>query len=98
VNAEQQECQERGGQHIEANVSAGYAFAFDANYGSDATISGFGAASGAAATSFGWAELGGRLSYRFSKHVTADAFVLGTLGAEPAGSQIHGGLALRMAF
>jgi len=86
------------GQHIEANVSAGYAFAFDANYGSDATISGFGAASGAAATSFGWAELGGRLSYRFSKRVTADAFVLGTLGAEPAGNQIHGGLALRMAF
>jgi hypothetical protein len=86
------------GQHIEANISVGYAVAFDANYGSDASISGFGAASGAAPTSFNWAELGGRLSYRFSKNVIADGFVLGTLGAEPAGNQIHGGVALRMEF
>jgi len=43
-------------------------------------------------------ELGGRVSYRFSKTLIGDAFVLGTVGAEPAGNQIHGGLALRMAF
>jgi len=86
------------GQHIEANVSVGYAVAFDANYGSQAAISGFGPASGVAPTSFSWAELGGRLSYRFSKTVIGDAFVLGTVGAEPAGNQMHGGVALRMEF
>ena len=85
------------GDHIEANVSAGYALAFDSKYSSTASLAGLTAA-GAAAASFDWAELGGRLSYRFSKNVIADAFVLGTVGAEPAGSQIHGGLALRMAF
>ena len=85
------------GDHIEANVSAGYAVAFDAKYSSTASLAGLSAA-GAAAAGLDWAELGGRLSYRFSKNLIADAFVLGTLGAEPAGSQIHGGLALRMAF
>jgi hypothetical protein len=86
------------GEHIEANISAGYAVAFGANYASDAEITGFGPASGVAPASFSWAELGGRLSYRFSKSVIADAFALGTVGAEPAGNQIHGGLALRMEF
>ena len=52
----------------------------------------------AAPTSFDWVELGGRVSYRFSKNLIGDAFVLGTVGAEPAGKQIHGGVALRMAF
>ncbi len=86
------------GEHIEANVSAGYAVAFDASYGNTAAIAGFGDASGAAPTHFDWVELGGRISYRFSKNVIGDAFVLGTVGAEPAGSQIHGGVAIRMAF
>ncbi len=86
------------GGHIEANVGAGYAVAFGANYSSSAAIAGYGAATGAAATSFNWAEWGARLGYRFSKNVIADAFVLGTFGAEPAGNQLHGGLALRMAF
>ena len=86
------------GEHIEANISAGYAQAFDADYGSDAFISGFGAAAGTAPSTFGWAELGGRLSYRFSNKLVGDAFVLGTVGAEPAGDQIHGGVALRLEF
>ncbi len=86
------------GEHIEANISAGYAQAFGADYGASAVISGFGAAAGTAPSTFGWAELGGRLSYRLSQKLTADAFVLGTVGAEPAGSQIHGGVALRFDF
>jgi hypothetical protein len=86
------------GEHIEADLSLGYARAFDAKYGSVAAISGFGDASGFAPASFDWAEIGGRISYRFSRNVTGDLFVLSTLGAEPAGSQVHGGVALRMAF
>jgi hypothetical protein len=86
------------GQHVEANVSAGYAVAFGSNYGASASISGFGPASGVAPASFDWVALGGRLSYRFSRRLIADAFVLGTAGAEPAGNQIHGGLALRLEF
>jgi hypothetical protein len=86
------------GEHIEANVSAGFATAFGADYGSSATITGFGGASGSAPTTFDWTELGGRVSYRFSKNLIGDLFVLGTVGAEPAGTQIHGGAALRVAF
>jgi hypothetical protein len=88
------------GEHVEADVSLGFARAFDANYGGSVAIPvlGPGGASGAAASSFNWGEWGGRLSYRFSKTVIGDAFVLGTVGAQPVGDQIHGGLALRMEF
>ena len=86
------------GEHVEADVSVGYAQAFAANYGSTAAFAGLGGVNGAAPSSFGWGELGGRVSYRFSRNVTGDLFVLGTVGAEPAGNQVHGGAALRMAF
>ena len=86
------------GQHIEGNVSAGFARAFGAKYGSSAAIGGFGDASALAPAGFDWVDLGGRVSYRFSRSFVADAFVLGTLGAEPAGKQIHGGVALRLSF
>ena len=86
------------GQHIEGNVSAGFAQAFGAAYGTSAALDGLGVEAGTAASSFNWWELGGRVSYRFSKTVTADVFAIGTLGAQPVGDQIHGGVALRMAF
>jgi hypothetical protein len=86
------------GEHIEGDLSLGYARAFGAKYGSVAAISGYGEAAGFAPTTFDWAEVGARVSYRFSKNVTGDVFGLSTLGAEPAGKQLHGGVALRMAF
>ena len=86
------------GQHIEGNLSGGFAQAFGAAYGTSAALGGFGAETASAPTGFHWWELGGRVSYRFSKLLTADAFVLGTLGAQPVGDQIHGGVALRLAF
>jgi hypothetical protein len=87
------------GEHIEGNVSLGYARAFAAKYGSSALLPAFGGlTTGVAPSSFDWAEWGGRVSYRFSKNVIADAFMLGTAGAQPAGMQVHGGVALRMAF
>jgi hypothetical protein len=45
---------------------------------------------GVAPSSFNWAELGARVSYRFSRNLICDIFVLCTVGEEPAGSQIHG--------
>lgn len=86
------------GQHIEGNLSGGFAQAFGAAYGTSAALGGFGADTGSAATGFHWWELGARISYRFSKNVTGDVFGIGTLGAQPVGDQIHGGVALRMAF
>jgi fibronectin-binding autotransporter adhesin len=86
------------GQHIEGNLSGGFAQAFGAAYGTSAALGGLGVDTGSAATGFHWWELGARVSYRFSKSITADLFGIGTLGAQPVGNQIHGGLALRMAF
>jgi hypothetical protein len=86
------------GEHIEANISLAYARAFDASYGGSAAISVLGTVTGAAPTSFDWGEWGARLSYRFSNTLVGDAFVLGTVGAQPVGNQVHGGVALRMEF
>ena len=86
------------GQHIEGNISGGFAQAFGANYGTTAALGGFGDATASAPSGFHWWEVGGRVSYRFSKIVTGDLFLLGTLGAQPVGEQLHGGAALRMAF
>ena len=44
-----------------------------------------------------WTEFGGRLGYRFSRNLAADAFLLGTLGGE-IGPTLHGGLGVRYAF
>ena len=86
------------GQHIEGNLSGGFAEAFGASYGTSAALGGLGVETGSAARGFHWWELGGRVSYRFSQTVTGDLFVLGALGAQPVGNQVHGGAALRMAF
>jgi hypothetical protein len=84
--------------NIEANVNGGFAQAFAANFGSNATVAGFGAVSASAPTAFNWFEFGGRLGYRVNPHMVIDAFMLGTLGAEPAGNTIHGGVGLRFSF
>ena len=44
----------------------------------------------------GWFEYGGRLGYRISKGWVADLFVNGTLGPQPVGNTIHGGIGLRI--
>jgi len=42
-----------------------------------------------------WFEYGGRLGYRIAKGWAADLFVNGTLGPQPVGNTIHGGIGLR---
>ncbi|MCJ2077091.1 autotransporter-associated beta strand repeat-containing protein [Methylobacterium sp. E-016] len=45
-----------------------------------------------------WAEYSVRASYRVNQELALDAFVLGTLGAQPIGNTIHGGVSARYAF
>jgi len=84
--------------NIEANVNGGFAQAFAANFGTNASVAGFGAISASAPTAFNWFEFGVRLGYRVNPHMIIDAFMLGTLGAQPAGDTIHGGVGLRFEF
>ena len=46
----------------------------------------------------GWFEYGGRLGFRITKGWVADLFVNGTLGPQPVGNTIHGGVGLRVNY
>jgi autotransporter-associated beta strand protein len=50
------------------------------------------------ANNYTWAEYGLRLGYRVANNLVVDVFTDGTLGAQPIGATIHGGLGLRCAF
>jgi Autochaperone Domain Type 1 len=82
---------------LEANVNAAFAYGFDNNFGSQATVLDFGGVSPFPLANSGWAEFGARLGYRFSPNFVVDAFVIGTIGGEP-GRTAHGGLGVRYAF
>lgn len=84
--------------NIEANINLGVAHSFAATTGSTANIDGFGQVKGSRAADATWVEYGGRIGYRWGQRFVADMFVLGTLGAKPAGSTIHGGVGIRYAF
>jgi len=43
-------------------------------------------------------EYGGRIGYRITKGWTADVFVDGTLGPQPVGNTVHGGVGLRLNY
>ncbi len=45
-----------------------------------------------------WFEYGGRVGYRITKGWTADLFLNGTVGPQPVGNTLHGGLGLRVAY
>jgi hypothetical protein len=45
-----------------------------------------------------WFEYGGRLGFRLSKGWVADLFLDGTLGPQPVGNTIHGGVGLRVNY
>jgi hypothetical protein len=44
----------------------------------------------------GWFEYGGHLGYRIAQGWVADLFVNGTLGPQPVGNTVHGGVGLRI--
>ncbi len=82
---------------IEANVNAALAYGFDNKFGSQVTIVDFGGVSPYPLLNSAWAEFGGRLAYRVSQNLVADAFLLGTIGGE-VGRTLHAGLGVRYAF
>ncbi len=68
---------------IEANVNAALAYGFDNRFGSQVYVIDFGPVAPYPLLNSAWAEFGGRLAYRFSQRLVADAFLLGTVGGEP---------------
>jgi len=46
----------------------------------------------------GWFEYGSRLGFRFAQGWIADLFANGTLGPQPVGNTIHGGVGLRINY
>jgi autotransporter-associated beta strand protein len=71
------------------------------SFGSQGGVSGSVLGANAISASFGdmtWAEYGLRVGYRVADGLVADIFADGTLGAEPIGATIHGGVGLRYAF
>jgi hypothetical protein len=82
---------------IEGNINGGYVYAFGTQSGVVAAVTGQGMVTPTVGNQ-GWFEYGGRLGYRISKGWVADVFVNGTLGPQPVGNTIHGGLGLRINY
>ena len=85
------------GSRVEANVNGAFVQSFASSSGVVATVTG----DGLVAPTMGnqsWFEYGGRLGYRIAQGWVADLFVNGTLGPQPVGNTIHGGLGLRVNY
>ena len=84
--------------NFEVNVSGAVAYGFGAGLGSLASVIDFGTVAPYPIANSGWFEYGARIGYRVNQRMIIDAFAIGTLGSEPAGNTIHGGLGLRYLF
>jgi len=82
---------------IETQVNIALAQSFGAQGGVSGSVLGANAID-ARFSDMTWAEYGLRVGYRVSDGLVADAFADGTLGAEPVGATIHGGVGLRYSF
>jgi hypothetical protein len=83
--------------NIEGNLNGGYVQSFASHSGIVATVTGDGTVTPTMGNQ-GWFEYGGRLGFRIAKGWVADVFVNGTLGPQPVGNTIHGGVGLRVNF
>jgi hypothetical protein len=83
--------------NIEGNLNGGYVQSFASHSGIVATVTGDGTVTPTMGNQ-GWFEYGGRLGFRIAKGWVADLFVNGTLGPQPVGNTIHGGVGLRVNF
>jgi hypothetical protein len=82
---------------VEGNINGGYVYAFGNQSGIVAAVTGQGMVTPTIGNQ-GWFEYGGRLGFRISKGWVADVFVNGTLGPQPVGNTIHGGVGLRINY
>src|SRR5580698_3613915 len=85
------------GNNVEGNINGGFVQSFAARSGIVATVTG----DGTVVPTIGnqsWFEYGGRLGFRLTGGWVADLFVDGTLGPQPVGNTIHGGVGLRVNY
>jgi hypothetical protein len=85
------------GDSVEGNINGGYVRSFATHSGIVATVTGDGTVVPTIGNQ-GWFEYGGRLGFRIARGWVADLFVNGTLGPQPVGNTIHGGVGLRVNY
>jgi hypothetical protein len=85
------------GSSIEGNLNGGFVQSFADHSGVVATVTGEGLVVPTIGNQY-WFEYGGRIGYRITKGWIADLFVDGTLGPQPVGNTIHGGVGLRLNY
>ena len=85
------------GSNVEGNINGGFVQSFANHSGLVATVTGDGQVVPTIGNQY-WFEYGGRIGYRITKGWTADMFVDGTLGPQPVGNTIHGGIGLRLNY
>ncbi|MGY4291715.1 hypothetical protein ACVWXO_010981 [Bradyrhizobium sp. LM2.7] len=85
------------GSNVEANVNGGWMQSFASRSGIVAGVTGDGTVVPTTGNQ-GWFEYGGRLGFRVSKGWIVDLFANGTLGPQPVGNTIHGGVGLRINY
>jgi hypothetical protein len=85
------------GAGVETNINGGFVQSFAGHSGIVATVTG----DGTVVPTIGnqsWFEYGGRLGFRVANGWVADLFLDGTLGPQPVGNTIHGGIGLRVNY
>lgn len=85
------------GSNIETNINGGWVQSFASHSGIVATVTGDGMVVPTMGNQ-GWFEYGGRLGFRVQKGWVVDLFANGTLGPQPVGNTIHGGVGLRINY
>jgi len=82
---------------VEGNINGAYVQSFASHSGIVAAVTGDGLVTPTMGNQ-GWFEYGGRLGFRITKGWVADLFVNGTVGPQPVGNTIHGGVGLRINY
>jgi hypothetical protein len=85
------------GSRLEGNVNAFFVQSFNNHSGIVAAVTGDGLITPTIGNQ-SWVELGGRLGFRITRGWVADLFVNGTVGPQPVGNTIHGGVGLRVNY
>jgi hypothetical protein len=85
------------GSSVEANVNGRFVHAFANHSGIVATVTGVGLVVPTIGNQ-SWFEYGGRLGFRIAQGWVADLFINGTVGPQPVGNTVHGGVGLRVNY